>query len=391
MDETVIERSKGRLRRIASFQMRSLVQSQPVSNGQELLAEIAMTEIPAEVHIVVVHAVPGFTTLPAPTVLLLSESNASVRLSVEPDELCIHVDRRFALVNLISTGGLTDASDLHFASAVAEARSHRQKHARSHAWLITDAFLPARLVPKTSFELPEFAVSIDSVSEETHEDLERLADSAGGRVTSGLSIILGESKFPDIKRVGFAKYWLRPGSPRPTYELRLELHPPTLSISSPADKELIAALKGCISQLSAADLETALRLHKDALEKSDDQLRSFICAWASLEIFIRKVFNANFNSDAVSRLGLGGSEWERVLRSRLTRIDVQVGGLQDRFAFLAAYLSRSSAEADVALFAQLNEVRNDLYHRGVVARRLPSRELISLFQKYTALCFSGRH
>jgi hypothetical protein len=46
-----------------------------------------MTDTPAEVHIVVAHAVPGFNALPTPTVSLLSESNSSVRLTVEPDEL----------------------------------------------------------------------------------------------------------------------------------------------------------------------------------------------------------------------------------------------------------------------------------------------------------------
>jgi hypothetical protein len=55
-----------------------------------------------------------------------------------------------------------------------------------------------------------------------------------------------------------------------------------LSISSPADEELIAALTECIGKLAAVGVETALRLHKDALEENDDHLRSFIAAWASL-------------------------------------------------------------------------------------------------------------
>jgi hypothetical protein len=224
-----------------------------------------MTDTPAEVHIVVVHAVPGFTALPEPTVSLLSErtrdSGASVSLIVESDELFIHVDRANALGELLFTGGLRDAFEERFASAIAEARSHRKQHARSRAWLVTDAFLPARLGQETySRELPEFAVSFGSVSEKTLEDLEQLADSVLARVTAALSIILGESKFPDIKRVAAANYSLRPGYPGPTYELRLEVGSPTLSISSPADEELIATLIDCIGKLPAVDVETALRL-----------------------------------------------------------------------------------------------------------------------------------
>src|SRR5271166_843277 len=101
-----------------------------------------MTDTPAEVHIVVVHAVPGFTALPAPTVSLLSErtrsSGASVSLTVEPDELFIHVDRKNALAKLLVTGGLReDAFEERFASAIAEASSDRKQHARSCAWLVT--------------------------------------------------------------------------------------------------------------------------------------------------------------------------------------------------------------------------------------------------------------
>ena len=347
---------------------------------------VAMTDKPAEVHIVVVHAIPGFTALPAATVSLLSDNNASVWLTCEPEELCLHVDRKNALVKLLFTDGLGDAFEERFASAIAEARSGRKQRAQSHAWLVTDAFLLARLGHGTSRELPEFAVSIDSVSEETREDLERLADLALGRVTAGLSIILGDSKFPYIKRVAAANYSLRPGSPRLTYELRLDIGCPTLFISSPADEELIAALTGCIGQLPVLGVETALRLHKDALEESDDYLRSFIAAWASLEIFANKMFEANFNLSILSSLGLGGSGREGDLYARLTQIDAQEKlGIENWFAFLAVWLSRSSAKADIDLFARLNEARNDLYHRGVVARHLPRQDAINLFRKYLAL------
>jgi hypothetical protein len=229
------------------------------------------------------------------------------------------------------------------------------------------------------------------VSEETREELERRADSALGRVTAALSIVLGESKFPDIKRVATASYSLRPGYPGPTYEFRLEVGDVTASISSPADEKLIATLTDCIGELGAVGFETALRLHKYALEESNDNLRSFIAAWASLEIFANKVFGDDFNLAVLSSLGLGDSGWEGTLRARLTQTDAQKLGIKGRFAFLAAWLSRSSAEADIELFARLNKARTDLYHEGVVARRLPSRDAISLFRKYLALKLARRH
>ena len=60
-------------------------------------------------------------------------------------------------------------------------------------------------------------------------------------------------------------------------------------------------------------------------------------------------------------------------------------GIEDRFAFIAVWLSRSSAKADKELFARLNGVRNDLYHRGVLPEHFSSRNTINLFRKYLAL------
>ncbi|MET4319222.1 hypothetical protein [Bradyrhizobium sp. RT5a] len=344
-----------------------------------------MADEAAEIHSVIIHAVPGFTTLPTHTVPLLSDSTASVWLTVEPDELCIHADRASALVELLATGGLKNAFDERFASAMKDVRSRRKRHARSHAWLVTDAFLPNarhRHAPLQR-ELPDFGLSINSGADEERDDLDRLADSASGRVVTALSIILGESQFPDIKKVGSAIYYLQPGNPRPTYYISVVTGSPSLSISSPASEHLIETLTHCVDQLQTVGVETALRLHKDALE-SDDRLRTFIAAWASLEIFARKLFNATFSPAVLSGIGLGDSGWEGDLYKRLRSREKGVA-IEDCFAFLAVLLSKNSAKDDIDLFASLNEARNDLYHEGVVAKHLRSRDAINLFRKYLAL------
>ena len=70
---------------------------------------------------------------------LTSRGSRKVWLTVEPDEVFMHVDRKNALGKLLFT------FEERFASAIAEARSQRKQHAQSCAWLVTDAFMPARL------------------------------------------------------------------------------------------------------------------------------------------------------------------------------------------------------------------------------------------------------
>jgi hypothetical protein len=345
-----------------------------------------MSQTPADLHFVVVHAVPGITALPSPTVSILSDENVSVSLTTDPLELFTHVDRQNALSRLFFTGGIGDTLDERFATALAEARSYREQQ---NAWIVTDARMSACLEPEVDGEFPEFSVSINNVSDETREDIKKLADSAVGRVTVALSIILGEPKFSQIKRVATSTYSCRPGNPKPTYQFQLKARGVHMYVSSPADQNLIDNLRHLIGQLPSIGVETALRLHKATFEEVDDHLRSFVAAWASLEIFVNKVFCANFNLPLLSSLGLQSDGWEGKLHGRLKNIEVSNLGIEDRFAFLSIWLSRSSAEEDTGLFARLNSVRNDIYHRGIVSNHLRNQEVISLFRRYVPLLLSA--
>ena len=317
----------------------------------------------SEVHISVVHAVPGFTALPGATVKLLAEANASVWLTCEPDELAAHVDRKNALAELLLKGAF-HALDTHFATALASAREHRQKEARSsQTYLIADAHISARLEKGTTRAFEEFSVTVDALPQETREDLKRLADSAIGRVVSALSLTLGDARFPHVRKVAEAHYSVDQGSAKITYQLIFTLYPPTMYVSSPADDQLISLLKNCIAKLPTLGVETALRLYKIALEESDDELRSFVAAWAALEILVNKACSA-----------------------RLARENAHDEiGFVDRFGALATWLSVDLAKDDIELVARLNGARNDLYHRGILPPSSQTRDVLNLVRKYCDL------
>jgi len=112
----------------------------------------------SDVHFVVVYAVCGFSPLPTPTVELLSEKNASVWLTVDSDELFIHLDGMKALEKLIVRDGL-DAFEERFGFIIAEVGYQRKLLSWSSAWLVADTFLPTCRGQETFRELPEFAVS----------------------------------------------------------------------------------------------------------------------------------------------------------------------------------------------------------------------------------------
>jgi hypothetical protein len=126
-----------------------------------------MSDPLVEVHRVVVHAVPGFWALPVPSLSLLSESQGSVWLTLEPDQLSFHVDRKYALATLLLTGGFSERFEERFSSAISEARSYRRQ-ARSPVWLVTDVSVSAQPPAEPMYEWTEFGISFDSISEGTH-------------------------------------------------------------------------------------------------------------------------------------------------------------------------------------------------------------------------------
>jgi hypothetical protein len=91
-----------------------------------------MTDPSDEIHVNSAYVIPGLASLTEPTVSLLSDRNASVWLTVEPEGVLFdHVDRSEALRTLFFTGGLTNSFEERFTSAIAQARSVRKQRAGS--------------------------------------------------------------------------------------------------------------------------------------------------------------------------------------------------------------------------------------------------------------------
>lgn len=125
-------------------------------------------------------------------------------------------------------------------------------------------------------------------------------------------------------------------------------------------------------RLLAADesLQRIQRLLRLSLEAAKDPLRSFIWAWAALEVFTNKTF---------------GIYLERVQDVRKDKYS-----LGDKFSVIAVHVSRESACADLNAFENAKRLRNKFYHgEPVDESSLPAECVRELACRYLRLHLEG--
>jgi len=155
----------------------------------------------------------------------------------------------------------------------------------------------------------------------------------------------------------------------------------------PAD-EFVIAVKTYTAGLSAdSKLSSAASLFALSQHKSNDNLRSFIASWSSLELLIfnlekkyRDAFQELLQSDDVSL-----PVWDQ----DLSATNIGDYRLRDRFYAVACSINLAEAAADTGKFNELNSKRNDYYHRFKIAdTELPTYDVQSLFRKYLKIVLS---
>ena len=161
-----------------------------------------------------------------------------------------------------------------------------------------------------------------------------------------------------------------------------------LVITTVPSNEFVAAIQSYAAALSAnSKLASMASLFTLSQHTSNDNLRSFIAAWAALEFLInhlekkhRDDFHELLNSDQVTL-----PVWDKDLKS----VDIKDYRLRDRFYVVACTLNLTEAEADTKKFNQLNITRNKYYHDlKIDDSELHTHHVQSLFRKYLKIVLS---
>jgi hypothetical protein len=171
------------------------------------------------------------------------------------------------------------------------------------------------------------------------------------------------------------------GKPIYSYTLSMTGEPSVLRAISEETLESVTSWYHTISQ--DPQLERVGHLLVSSLQTKGDKLRSFLFAWAAIEILINKTFGV-YEERFFKELDNGEHpESRRQYLRRVRSVMSSKYRLSDKFALIASLLSPESADEDVEQFKQAKNDRDKLLHgQDVHEASLPVQIVQELARKY---------
>ena len=336
--------------------------------------------------------------------------NSKAFLTNNWDAYCDHMDRSNALGVLLLTAfqgkrrfarlsaywyrlkvALLGQEKVFFSNFLKEAKTTKatrhQKHTSTGCYLIykADGELLEPLRLNAARKCGGIGFGFDILRGETYRDLHRSALHCSA---TAVSLAVAETNgSPETHFVGDIIY-LTGKDGLVIYPRTIKVGSPTIVISSPIEKSTIEKANSYIpAMIGDRRIETAISLSVQSQKQKNDNLRSFIAAWSSLELIINR-FSKSVWGDWKSLLGESSlPNWDK----NLYEVPAKDYRLRDRFFSVACVLDADSAESDCQKFVTANTMRSGFYHRLEVQEKdLPTSDVRELFRKYLKLGLSYR-
>ena len=126
-----------------------------------------------------------------------------------------------------------------------------------------------------------------------------------------------------------------------------------------------------------------------SLETGTDELRSFIAAWAALEIFVNSQFKGEYDRKWQDMLASDTPASSQIFFERLMNVMKGKYSLFDKFVVVASLLDEHSAENDIVEFKRLKGIRDNFFHgeeaQGEEGAVLPVEQVQNMLRKYLTL------
>lgn len=176
---------------------------------------------------------------------------------------------------------------------------------------------------------------------------------------------------------------------KPLYSYTAQFGNARLTQSKPTNADLEEEIGHLIGLASSnLQLKTPFRLFTQSLETTQDNLRSFLSAWLSIEILTNKIFSIYEEEFINGIAGEHNSYGVDNFLDRITSVMKDKYRLTDKFSLIASFLS-SEIEEDIELFKRMKKIRDTISHGNEFNEEtLPvenARELAGKYLKYHML------
>ena len=334
----------------------------------------------------VAHAI----ALPAEFDSLRLYEEATERVSAillkDPSELLADADRGAALAVLLLRGFVAspDPRDVEakLAEQVATISENRKKAAQDAPFLVI--IVEAEVQPDfagSHNDQPSYSVYVDAI------DKDHIRASARPKADRVLSAaIVASDAEPRFDRVGESIYLVNEDG-RITYSMTFTAGAVSAAVRrlAPDLPESVAMYASASRKKGSPDLTTVYSLLRSAVDGRTEPLRAFISAWSALEIFTNKVFKT-YEDIWFDELTKGRSVPDLSHLARMREVMKGKYRLVDTFTVVSVTLAPVDADADIADFADLKNLRDELFHGGSLNESaLPAHRALALVRKYIRL------
>ncbi len=304
-------------------------------------------------------------------------------LSGNINSYCNEIDRSKALGYLMLRGmvgqdqGKDQTSILE--SEIAKIRESRNKEINSAAILIINAkgAIDANLTEQSN-ETADYIIGFDVF------DKKQITTTYNHDVNAVLAALFlaAESENLQIIKVCQDAYLINPQG-KPIYSISFSLSGEAYCSSRTTPGFIEKAQSLSCGLISEKYLPRVISLLMQAISKENDKFRRFIFAWSALEILINQVFSTYEKMFISKIVESAPSNYTEKYFSRINDVMKDKYRLTDKFVIITACFSENGADDDIALFKNIKEIRNNLFHGSIVDENtLPINDTVTLLKKY---------
>jgi hypothetical protein len=224
----------------------------------------------------------------------------------------------------------------------------------------------------------DFSVAFDLIDK---EDIKAKYRNTISAIMSAVS--LSTNPPSDVRRL-LSDVYLKDDSGNCLYSISFSMSAEAYTSSRVSDEITALIAAHARSLLRLEPLSRVTRLLLQTSDKQNDRLRSFLSGWSALEMFLNKTF-LFYEQEFIRRslIDNAPSGIERYIDRIKDAIQRGKYPLLDKFIMIAACLGGATIEADIEIFRNLKDTRDDFFHKQeIVENNLPVAELRTLLARY---------
>lgn len=321
-------------------------------------------------------------------IIFLQDKKLNIKAisSSNVDSYCFETDTQNAIASLILAGPWGEKDKDKVPQAIMESIKRIQEDRKNKIKSGTAIILQVEgeienLQDSTENEFDDFSIWTGKLHD---SDIEKITSaSVHAKNLLLVSLFLGANHPIEIGRIDSGVY-LENNNKRICYPFSIKLGIPKFFCSEVFNDTLATEVNSYFDIIKRSNLlDRVFRLLSQAIDGTNDNLRSFIFACTALEVFINKIFK-EYEKEFLAFLDKSsGFNTSKIFLNRISEVMRDKYKLQDKFVIITSFLKDEEAELMLEWFKKIKKCRDQMFHgEEIEEATLPTDDVINIIKIY---------